>query len=382
MSDKIGLFQANHNPFTQFRNDINLKFFTQDAWNQHSKNYTFIMSYIMQIFEFQDTVPRPNQQIYFLTNTYMNLHLTGLIAAPFTPMKADDTLNIDLIPAYYEFLKHNGVKGAFICGSTGEGVSLTLSEKKQVAEAWAACAGSDDAFTIMPFLGGTCIADCIDLARHAQQIGLDAVSFTSPFYFKPSSVKMLAECIAAVAGSVPDLPFYYYHIPVLTGVNFAMFDLLKAIDGRVPNFAGIKYTHEDFMDFQSCLNFLNGKYDMLWGRDENMLSALAIGAKGAVGSTFNYAAPLYHRLMGAYKNGELEDAAQFQQKSIDMIRLLGKYGGISVGKAYMKLAGLDCGEFRLPVKNMNAGQFEAFKADVVALDFESFKSEARVKTVF
>lgn len=304
----------------------------------------------------------------------MNLHLEGLVAAPFTPMKPDGSLNLDLIPAYYEFLKHNGVAGAFICGSTGEGVSLTLSEKKQVAQAWATCAASDPAFTVMPLLGGTCIADCIDLARHAAEIGMDAVSFTSPSYFKPASVEMLAECIMAIAGSVPEMPFYYYHIPVLTGVGFSMYDLLKTIDGRLPNFAGIKYTHEDLMDFQSCLNFGNGKYNMLWGRDENMLAALAIGAKGAVGSTFNYAAPVYHRLMDAFEKNDMQRAARLQQRSIDMIRLLGKYGGISVGKSYMKLIGLDCGQFRLPVKNMTDEQFEVFRADVATLDFDSFQS--------
>jgi N-acetylneuraminate lyase len=194
---------------------------------------------------------------------------------------------------------------------------------------------------------------------------------------------MLAECIVAIAQSVPEMPFYYYHIPVLTGVGFAMYDLLKAIDGRVPNFAGIKYTHEDFMDFQSCLNFQDGKYDMLWGRDENMLSALAIGARGAVGSTFNYAAPLYHRLMEAFEKNQMDLAAGLQQQSIDMIRLLGKYGGISVGKSYMKLVGMDCGEFRLPVRNMTPGQFTAFCADVAALDFDSFKSgRAMAKNTF
>ena len=304
----------------------------------------------------------------------MNLHLNGLIAAPFTPMNQDGSLNLDLIPDYYQFLKQNEITGAFICGSTGEGVSLTVLEKKQVAEAWAKCAKDDSDFTVMPLLGGTCIADCIELAKHAQQIGLDAVSFTSPFYFKPANVEMLAECIIAIAETVPEMPFYYYHIPVLTGVGFAMFDLLKAIDGRVPNFAGIKYTHEDFMDFQTCLNYKNGKYDMLWGRDENMLSALAVGAKGAVGSTFNYAAPLYYELIAAFSENDMERAGKLQQKSIDMIRLLGKYGGISVGKSYMKLVGVDCGKFRLPVKNMSNTQLEAFRSDVAALDFDSFKS--------
>nr|WP_121273586.1 dihydrodipicolinate synthase family protein [Pedobacter schmidteae] len=300
--------------------------------------------------------------------------LEGLIAAPFTPMDDKGELNLSLIPSYYQSLKLNKITGAFICGSTGEGVSMTNAEKKKVAAAWAECTKGDEDFKVMMLLGGTSITDCKDLALFANELGLYAVSFTSPFYFKPADVKVLAQACAEIAAVVPQMPFYYYHIPVLTGGNYAMFDLLKAIDGRINNFAGIKYTHEDFMDFQSCMSFKSGKYDMLWGRDENMLSALVLGAKGAVGSTFNYAAPLYYELIDAFNAKDLVKARELQQKSIDMIRLLGKYGGISVGKSYMKLIDLDCGEFRLPVKNMNGQQFELFKKDVETVGFHNFKS--------
>lgn len=303
-----------------------------------------------------------------------NKKLQGLIAAPFTPMHKDGSLNTKLIPAYYAMLKANGITGAFICGSTGEGVSMSTKEKKEVAEAWAAVTRGDNEFRVMMFLGGTSIADCKELAIHANEIGLYAVSFTSPFYFKPANVDMLAKACMEVAFAVPQMPFYYYHIPVLTGVSYSMYELLQAVDGKIPNFAGVKYTHEDFMDFLSCTHFKEGRYDMLWGRDENMLPALSLGAKGAVGSTFNYAAPLYHEMIEAFNNGDLYTARLLQQKSIDMIRLLGKYGGIATGKAYMKLIGLDCGEFRLPVKNMSAGQFEFFKNDTAELGFNRFSS--------
>ena len=308
-------------------------------------------------------------------------HLQGLIAAPFTPMHKDGSLNLSFIPEYYAMLKANGVKGAFICGSTGEGVSMSVNEKKALAEAWATCTKYNSDFIVMPLLGGTCLEDCKELAIHAKETGLDAVSFTAPFYFKPANVEMLAQCCYEVAAAVPDMPFYYYHIPVLTGVGFSMHDLLKAVDGQVPNFAGIKYTHEDFMDFLSCLHFQNGKYDMLWGRDENMLPALSLGAKAAVGSTFNYAAPLYYNLIDAFHAGDLQKAQLLQQQSIDMIRLLGKYGGIATGKAYMKLIGLDCGEFRLPVKNMDADNFELFKKEVAQLGFSNFCSKKAVAQI-
>lgn len=301
-------------------------------------------------------------------------HLQGLIAAPFTPMNNDGSLNLGLIADYYQFLKHNKITGAFICGSTGEGVSMTAEEKKSVINAWAVATKDDQDFKVMVLVGGTSIEDCKDIAKYAQQSGLYAVSFTAPFYFKPADAVMLAACCKEIAEVVPDMPFYYYHIPVLTGVGFPMIELLKNVAGKIQNFAGIKYTHEDFMDFLSCLHFQNGKYDMLWGRDENMLSALSVGAKGAVGSTFNYAAPLYYNLIDAFNNRDLKKAQVLQQQSIDMITFLGKYGGIATGKAYMKLVGLDCGGFRLPVKNMSSEQFELFKKEVEQINFSSFCS--------
>ncbi|HRN73701.1 MAG TPA: dihydrodipicolinate synthase family protein [Ginsengibacter sp.] len=302
-------------------------------------------------------------------------HLKGLIAAPFTPMHADGSLNLSLIPEYYRFLKSNKVTGGFICGSTGEGVSLTLQEKKDTARAWADCTNDDPDFDVMLLLGGTCIADCIELAKYAQEIGLFAVSFTAPFYFKPADAKMLASCCREIADAVPAMPFYYYHIPVLNGCHIPMINLLQEVDGTIPNFAGVKYTHEDFMDFLSCLRFQNGKYDMLWGRDENMLAALSLGSKGAVGSTYNYAAPLYNEMTEAFERNDLGKAQALQQTSIDMISLLGKYGGIATGKAYMKLVGIDCGKFRLPVKNMSDKDFDRFRTDTEILEFKNFCSK-------
>jgi N-acetylneuraminate lyase len=304
--------------------------------------------------------------------------IDGLIAAPFTPFDETGELNLDIIPTYYQLLKTNRVKGAFICGSTGEGVSLTFAEKVEVLKAWAAITQKDPDFALIMFLGGTNIKECKELAKISEEVGADAISFTSPFYFKPADVVQLAKCCKDIAAAAPNTAFYYYHIPVLTGGNYAMYDLLQEIDDKIPTFSGIKYTHEDFMDFLSCMNYQNGKYNMLWGRDENMLSSLVLGCKGAVGSTYNYAAPLYHDLIQAYQQGDLDKANALQQKSIDMIRLLGKYGGIATGKAYMKLVEMDCGEFRLPVSNMSSDSFEKFKQDVASLGFENFKSTLNV----
>lgn len=302
--------------------------------------------------------------------------ITGLVAAPFTPMHPDGQLNLDLIPQYARMLAQNGVKGAFISGSTGEGVALAYPEKRALIQAWGSVEEPD--LQKIMLVGGTSQAESILLAKEAAQHKFDAVAVLAPFYFKPTTVEMLAQFCIGIGEAVPDIGLYFYHIPALTGVNLPMIDFLACMDGRLPNFQGIKYTHNDLMDYRRCLLYEEGKYDLLWGWDEIFLAAMAMGAKGAVGSTFNYAAPVYHELMAAFEGGDLARAQQMQDQSISIVQLLGKYGGIATGKAYMRAIGLDCGTFRLPVTNMTKAQYDAFLADLQAIDFYTYASQMPV----
>jgi N-acetylneuraminate lyase len=302
-------------------------------------------------------------------------NVSGIIAAPFTPFDKNGKLDTGIVPEYYRFLEKNGVAGAFINGSTGECASMTQKEKHQNAEKWAESLKNGGRIFIINLVGGTSYNECIENAIHSREIGLSAIAVVAPYYFKPASCLQLAEFVTRIGESVPDLPVYFYHIPSLTGVNMPMIGFLEKISGMLPNFAGIKYTNEDFMDFLTCLNFMNRKYDMFWGRDECMLSALVLGTNGFVGSTYNYAAPLYIRLIEAFRRNDLNGAVKMQQLSINMISLLGKYGGMGTGKAFMKYIGIDCGEFRSPVKNMTGEMFIEFVKDVRALGMDNLFSK-------
>lgn len=299
----------------------------------------------------------------------------GLIAAPFTPMDTNGEVEYDRIEGYYNFLEKNGVVGAFVNGSTGEGVSLSQKEKMRTVEEWTKISRVRKTVKVISLVGGTSYVECIESALHAREQGIDAIALLAPYYFKPASAVQLAEFVSKVAERVPDLPVYFYHIPVLSGCYVPMLELLREAAPYIPNLAGVKFTHEDFMDFLSCTHFMDGRYEMMWGRDENMLSALVLGARSAVGSTFNYAAPLYLQLMEAYDKGDFHAARRLQQQSIDMIMFLGKYGGIATGKAYMKYIGFDCGQFRSPVKNMWVENYEKFAADVRSLQMEHLFSK-------
>lgn len=300
-------------------------------------------------------------------------HIHGLVAAPFTPMYPDGKLQLETVEQIHGFLRSNGIKGAFICGSTGEHPSLQFEEKKALIKEWGKYQDND--FRIIALVGGNCAADAKALMKYAANKQIDAVSIVAPNYFPLGSVNALVDYCAEIAASVPEMPLYYYHIPVLTGAHFSMLSFLELAHKKIPNLVGIKYTEENLMEFRLCQAFADGKYDILWGRDEVLLSALAIGAKGAVGSTYNYAAPLYLDIIKAFESGQMEAAQKLQQQSIEMIQLIGKYGGIAVGKSFQKLVGLDCGDFRSPVQNPSPEQFEALKADAKRIGFYEYCSK-------
>ena len=298
--------------------------------------------------------------------------LRGLVAAPFTPLNDKGELELGQIRTLAKLYKKNGVSGAFICGSTGEGVSISHEEKKQIMEVWGKEKGRVKTIFMV---GGTCLKEMQELASLAQKYQMDGISILSPYYFKPASVQVLVDFCREVALAAPELPFYYYHIPALTNGHFSMLDFLKLADEQIPNLAGIKYTHPDIMEFHACARYKNGKYDILWGIDEGLLSGLAIGAKGAVGSTYNYAAPLYNQVIKAFENGNLKEAEDLQHKAVQMVELLVKYGGTGAGKAFMKLIGVDCGWFRAPIVSPTEAEVLALKKELEALGFFKFCSQ-------
>ena len=275
-------------------------------------------------------------------------HLSGLIAAPHTPFRPDGAVALDVIPLQARLLAHNGVSGAFICGTTGEGASLTSTERRQVAEAWARAKPAG--VSLIVHVGHSSLGEACAFARHAQEIGADAIATIAPSFFKPASVTELVAWCAQVAAAASTLPFYYYHMPSMTGVTFPAADFLSAAGDRIPNLAGVKFTHENLMDFGRCTEQRKGKYNLLFGRDEILLPGLALGARGAVGSTYNFAAPLYLRIIEAFDRGDLAAARRDQSRAMEFIGVLERHGGLAAGKSAMKLIGVDCGPVRLPLR--------------------------------
>jgi len=300
----------------------------------------------------------------------MHTRLRGLVAATYTPFKPDRSLDLAAVPRLVERLLADGVDGFYVCGSTGEGVSLSTPERKQVTEAFVAA--TNGRVPVVVQVGHNSLVEARDLAAHAQAAGADATSAMPPSYFKPASVAMLVKCSAEIAAAAPKLPFYYYHIPVMTGVGLPMVEFLKQAAERIPNVAGLKYTANTLHEYQECVALDGGGFDVLYGFDELLLPALAVGAAGAVGSTFNIAAPLYRRLIEAFARGDVEVAREAQLKAVTMINTIAKHPFHPAMKVILGWLDTPCGTCRPPLPELSPGDQASLRAALEEIGFFSW----------
>ena len=309
--------------------------------------------------------------------------ITGLIDAPFTPFNEDGSVNLAPIPQYAQMLQKNGLKGVFINGSSGEGYMLTVQERKQLAEAWMAAVRTlpvaeeaaegqpGTSFKVIVHVGSCCVRDAQELARHACEIGAWGIGAMAPPFPKIGRVEELVKYCEEIASAAPSLPFYFYHIPAFNGAFLPMVKLLEAVDGRIPNFAGVKYTFESIYEYNQCRLYGGGKFDMLHGQDETILPSLAMGgAQGGIGGTTNYNGRCLVGIIEAWKAGDLERARELQNFAQQVINVICHFrGNIVGGKRIMKLIGLDLGPNRTPFQNVTPDEESQLKRELEEIGF-------------
>lgn len=285
-----------------------------------------------------------------------------LIAATYAPMKEDGSLNLSIIPEYALFLKKNGVKGAFVNGSTGDFVSLSIEERMALIEAWSNERSED--FAVINHVGDSSLDLSQELVKHSAPY-VDAISALTPYYFRVPDLNSLVKYCQTVASAAPDLPFYYYHIPVLSRADFKMSEFIPMAIKEIPNFKGIKFTKNDLIDFKQSIDVSEEKCDLLFGVDELFVNGLIFGAQGWVGSTYNHLAPLYQAIRSAVVRGDLQTAVDLQAKSMKFVDILAARGGFNgAGKSFMQLLGLDCGPSRYPHKTLDRAELEEIRSQL------------------
>lgn len=197
-----------------------------------------------------------------------------LLPAVVTPLSPDGAaLDLDAIEPYCAFLESHGADGAFVCGTTGEGVLLSLDERRAVATAYRrALSGA-----LVVHAGAQTTADTVALARHATEIGADAVAVIPPPYFPLDADALTAHFVAAARAAAP-LPFYCYAFTPRSGYPLPV-DVIRRIGASVDNLAGLKVSESPFERVEPYLEL---GLPVLIGSEPLLPAGIARGAIGAV----------------------------------------------------------------------------------------------------
>ena len=287
-----------------------------------------------------------------------NRRLCGILPAFLT---AFDENGIDTakVAAHAKRLADAGVHGLYVGGSTGEMILMTEDERKVLLETVVGAVG--DRIAVVAHVGTTSTAGSLALARHAEAAGADAISSVTPLYYKYSfrEVKHYYERLAAETS----LPVIIYNIPALTGTTLSTAQLSEILS--IPNVGGMKFTSSDFFQLERIRAAFPDKV-FYNGSDEMLLSGLAAGADGGIGSTYNNQPKRMLKIYEAYRRGDMKTALEEQAKANAVISVLLRVGVLPGCKLLLKVKGFDYGECREPFLPLDEDAAEA----LAALDVE------------
>ncbi|HMG94070.1 MAG TPA: dihydrodipicolinate synthase family protein [Chryseolinea sp.] len=309
----------------------------------------------------------------------MKSYPVEILNAVFTPMFDDGSIHYERIPELFHHSIQTGADGIFLNGTTGECMSLSVLERQRLVEAWIEHRGNTkhSDFKIFAHVGSCNLYETAQMAEHAQSQGVNGIVMVSTFYFRPKSVEDLVEQCLYVAGAAPQTPFYYYNIPSLTGVNLPLIDFMELASKRIPNFAGLKNSFTDIVDYQHCIHFAKDKYSLYWGTDETFMMLYTAGNRRYVGSTYNYMPHVYRKMLEAYHEGDLRKVTKLQGEADAIYKVLLQYNGIAAGKEVMKFVGVDCGKVRKPLKGLTSQESENLLKKLKETTFFSHTVEKR-----
>jgi N-acetylneuraminate lyase len=274
-----------------------------------------------------------------------------LIPATFTGFDDGGALDLGAVERQAEALAAGGVRRVFVNGTTGEFASLSVAERVRLADRW--CDAADGALGVIVHVGHTSVAEARFMAERAEARGAAGIAAIAPFFFRSATPQDLVTFSARIAAAAPSTPFYHYHMPSVTGGLLPAGQVLELSAQRIPTLAGMKFTHDDLIEYAACLAIAGERLEVLFGRDELLLPALAEGARGAVGTCYTFALPLFERLGAAFARAELDVSRAAQARARTLIETGLALGGLPAFKHMMAIVGVPCGPCRSPLAGLD-----------------------------
>lgn len=283
--------------------------------------------------------------------------IRGTITAMVTPFDAQGNLDVEMTKKLATWLAEHGVDAVFVAGTTGEGLLLSMDERRRLTEATVQAVGGR--MQVLAQVGCANTADSIAMAEHAAATGVDGVVALSPYFFKVDDSGMVAH-FAAVAAAVPNTAFYLYNIPGNTRNNISL-GVVRALMDTAPNFAGIKDSSKDLELLQKLVEIAHSDFAVLVGSDSVLLEGMDIGAVGVVSAASNVFPEAVVEVVHAVEAGD-HTAAQAARDQLRKLLGILKMGPPLAGyKAGLAMRGLDVGGMRPPLRDMTPDELAGFK---------------------
>lgn len=255
-------------------------------------------------------------------------------------------------------------------GTLGEGMNMSNKERMYVAEKWKQAAGR---MFIILHIGAGNLKETQELAKHAKQLGVDAIASLPPTYHKPSSEDQLVAYLEEVAEAAPNTPLLYYEYAQTTGVHLNIPKFLDLANSKLPTLYGLKHTTPDLNSALNCSVIHNGRYKIFYGTETQYLPTLSLGIPDII--TSPYMGKCFYQMKAAFEKGEINAAQELQKKAQALINIQSRHGGgIPCAKAMFEIvSGIPVGPPRLPLQPVSEKTRESIMKDLKREGFWSYQ---------
>lgn len=280
----------------------------------------------------------------------------GIIPAFYACYDKDGAVSVQAVEAWTEHLIKKGVKGVYVGGSSGECIYQSVAERKLLLEHVMKAAKGK--LTVIAHVACNNTADSMELAAHAESLGVDAIAAIPPIYFHLPPYA-IAQYWNDISSAAPNTDFVIYNIPQLAGVALTMplfHEMLKN-----PKVVAVKNSSMPVQDIQMFKQDGGENFVVFNGPDEQLVSGLAIGADGGIGGTYGVMPELYLAIFDAVNKGDVVKAREIQNKANAIIYAMCACKGnlYAVMKEIIrKREGIDLGGVRKPLPNLVAEDME------------------------
>jgi 4-hydroxy-tetrahydrodipicolinate synthase len=286
-----------------------------------------------------------------------DFRLRGIIPAVITPFSEDGSADEEALREIIQFQLKNGVHAFYALGTTGSGPAMEPGERKRVAEI--VVEETNGRVPIVVQVGACEPTTSLELARHAEKIGADAVASLTPFYYHPGE-EAIIEYYEKISRA-SNLPLFVYNIPPNTGFNVEP-KLLERLS-RIPRVVGIKDSSGDFTQLLDYMSIVPEGFNVITGTDSYLFSALCAGIHGGVSAIANAFPEHFVAMYEAYKAKDFERGKTLQIKARTLRNALSTPPLAPILET-LRMRGLKSGSVRLPFRPMHAEEIEALRVTV------------------